>query len=92
MAASTVENDAYASMVGRMIRAYGRRVAKGDEVDLARMLELRRDFDAAIHAAVQSMRAEGIPWSYIAEGAGISRQAAWERWHHPIAASETSVG
>lgn len=89
MAQSSVENASYAAMLRRMIRSYGRRVGKGDETDLADMLQLRADFDEAITDAVHTMRADGIPWSYIAEGAGISRQAAWERWHRGADTTES---
>ena len=77
---SRVETPAYAAMLRRMIRVYGRRVGAGDEVDLAQMLEMRTVLDKATRVAVQTMRADGISWSYIAIGAGVSRQAAWKRW------------
>lgn len=75
-----VENDAYAAMVGRMIRAYARRVAAGDPEDLTRMLELRDAFDAAIGDAVTGLRAEGASWTDIGRVAGMARQSAREKW------------
>lgn len=76
-----VENDAYAAMVGRMIRAYARRVAAGDPEDLARMLELRDAFDAAIGDAVVGLRDQwGASWTDIGRVAGMTRQSAREKW------------
>lgn len=77
---TSVETPAYAAMLRRMIRKYGQRVGKGDEVDLAQMLEMADTLDEATREAVQMMRADQISWAYIAVGAGISRQAAWRRW------------
>lgn len=80
MGARTYETAEYAAMMKRMIRAYARRVADGDEVDLSEMLEVRDELDNAIREAVAGLRAAGHSWAYIAEGAGITRQSAWERW------------
>jgi uncharacterized protein with von Willebrand factor type A (vWA) domain len=75
-----VETPEYAAMLARMIRGYGRRVGEGDEVDLAEMLDMAKTLSDATTNAVQLMREDGISWSYIALGAGVSRQAAWKRW------------
>ncbi len=77
---SKVETPEYAAMLARMIRGYGRRVGDGDEVDLAEMLDMAKTLSEATTNAVQLMRSDRISWSYIALGAGISRQAAWKRW------------
>ncbi len=43
--------------------------------------------------AVKGARLADVPWAEIAAAAGISRQAAWERWHEITAPLETpSVG
>lgn len=75
-----VETPEYGAMVRRMIRAYGRRVADADEPDLADLLTLRADVDAAIAQAVQGQRAGGRSWAHIARATGTSRQAAYQRW------------
>jgi hypothetical protein len=77
------ENTEYAAMLRRMIRAYVKRVGDGDEADLADMLEVSDELDAAIGNAVDGLRAQGHSWAYIAQGAGITRQSAWERWSNP---------
>lgn len=76
----SVETGAYLAMLRRMIRAAGRRVGDADEVELAELLQLRGDLDEAIAAAVEGQRSIGRSWASIALAAGVSRQAAWERW------------
>jgi hypothetical protein len=75
-----VETADYAAFMSRIIRRYGERVGDGDEIDLARMLKIRDELDAAIQTGVDGLRRQGHSWDYIAAGAGISRQSAWERW------------
>lgn len=71
------ETPDYAAMLSRMLRAYGRRVGDGDEVDLARMVEFRDELEAAIGEAVRGQRERhGRSWAYVAAGLGITRQAA----------------
>lgn len=77
---SGVETPEYASFCRRIIRAYARRVAEADEVDLEDMLKVRDEMDAAIRAAVEGMRARGESWSYIGKGLGISKQGAEQRY------------
>lgn len=77
---SDTETTEYGKMVRRMMRAWGRRVANADEVDLAQMLAARDEFDRAIALAVYGQRKLGHSWAYIAAGAGITRQAAEQRW------------
>lgn len=74
------ETTEYAAMLGRMIKAYGRRVGKADPEDLATMLDLHAQFGAAIQAAVTAQRDEGASWADVARGAGTTRQAAQARW------------
>lgn len=75
-----VETPEYASFCRRIIRAYARRVADADEVDLRDMIAVRDEMDAAIQAAVDGMRARGESWTYIGSGLGITRQAAQMRF------------
>lgn len=70
----------FAGAVRRMVRAYGRRVADADEVDLAELLQLRDEVEAAIAVAVAGQRARGQSWAYIAKGLGVTRQAAQMRY------------
>ena len=77
MAVETME---YLAMLRRMIRAAGRRVANADEYELAELLKLRAELDEAISVAVAGQRSYGRSWAAIAYAAGMTRQAAWERW------------
>lgn len=70
----------YLAMLRRMIRALSRRIGDSDPYDLALMLELRAELDAAIQTAVDSQRAAGFSWSDIAGPAGMTKQAAFQRW------------
>lgn len=71
----------YAKMMGRMLRAYSRRVGDADPEDLAEMLAVHATFSAAIQDAVTAQRARhGTSWADIGRAAGITRQAAQQRW------------
>jgi DNA-binding phage protein len=70
----------YLEMLGRLLRAAGRRVADADEPELARLLQVRNEVDAAIIAAIQGQRARGRSWAAIAAATGTTRQAAHEKW------------
>lgn len=87
-----VETPEYGKMVARMIRSYGRRVADADEIDLAQMLQMRDELDAAIVKAVHGQRTKwGRSWGYIAEAAGITRQAAQQRWGKSVNALDAQL-
>ena len=75
-----VENDDYALFLGRVIRAYSRRVASGDIEALQAMTILAGDLDQAIGQAVTGLRSFGYSWADIGLRLGITRQAAQQRW------------
>lgn len=76
-----VEHAEYAAMMRRLIAAHARRVADGDVEDLAELVALRNQLDAAIGDAVHGMRAaHGRSWADIAQATGTTRQAAFQRW------------
>ena len=70
----------FLAMVRRMIRAGGKRVGEGDEIELADLLALENDLQEAIVTAVHGQRELGKSWSDIAAGAGITKQSAHGRW------------
>lgn len=74
------ENDEYAAFLRRVIRAYSRRVARGDIDALTDMTTLAADLDQAIGDAVTGLRAKGYSWAEIGLRLGITRQAAQQRW------------
>ena len=75
-----VENDEYASFIGRVLRAYARRVATGDVDALTDMTGLATEMDKAISQAITGLRAAGYSWAEIAARLGVTRQAAQQRW------------
>ena len=75
-----VETPSYLSALRRMIRAGGLRVARTDTDDLSILIGLSTELDRAIGTAVMGLRAEGFTWESIGEAAGITRQAAQQRW------------
>lgn len=77
MAVETVE---YLAMLRRMLRAAGKRVADADEVELAALLALRAELDQAIATAAVGQHATGRSWQTIGAAAGMTKQAAHERW------------
>ncbi len=77
-----VENDDYAAFVGRVLRAYSRRIAAGDIEAIAPMTALSDQIDTAIHDAITSLRDFGYSWADIARPLGVTRQAAQQRWGH----------
>lgn len=75
------ENGEYRAMLIRMIRAYGDRVAVSDDFDLAEMITVRDELEAAIATAVTGQRANfGMSWASVALGLGVTRQAAQQRY------------
>jgi hypothetical protein len=77
---NSVEALEFIGAVRRMLRAASVRVANADEHELAALIALQADLDAAIATAVQGQRAYGRSWAYIATATGKTRQAAFQRW------------
>lgn len=79
--AARTESDEYGAFVGRILRAYTRRVSDRDIEGLARLAELRDDVDVAILQAVAALHATGhYSWADIGRTLGITRQAAQQRY------------
>lgn len=71
----------YLGAVRRMLRAAAKRVAEGDEFELAELLSLQSDLEWAVGQAVAGQRINGAKsWAMIGDGAGTTRQAAQMRW------------
>jgi hypothetical protein len=77
---ASVETPEYLKAAARFIRAAGRRVANADEADLAQLLTLQNELDAAVQTAVDGIRSRGHSWAYIAAATGTTRSAAFQRW------------
>ncbi len=59
-----------------MIRAMARRVGASDLDELAALWEVRAEADAAISAAIDALRGQGISWGRIGAAAGLTAQGA----------------
>jgi hypothetical protein len=75
-----VENDEYAAFARRILRAYARRIARGDVDALGDMTVLAADVETAIRQAVTGLRDFGYSWAEIGLRLGVTRQAAQQRW------------
>lgn len=78
-----VELSEYASMARRILRGWARRFSsEGDEQELMQLLDLRYELDVAIRRAIIEIRGRGedVSWTTIGDMAGISRQAARQKW------------
>jgi len=75
-----VENTEYRAMLGRMVRAYGRRVASGDPEDLIELADLVREAEAVLHSAALVQNGNGVSWARIGTALGVTRSAAFQRF------------
>lgn len=78
-----IETYEWLDMLSRMIRAAGKRVGAADEHELAKLVDIQREFEAAVQTAVDAQIASGRSWSYIGNVLGISKQAAFKRFGRP---------
>lgn len=72
-------------MLGRMVQAAGRRVAKADVEDLRELIAMSDDLDGAIRAGIVGLRANGYTWKSIGEELEppVTGQAVYLRWGKP---------
>jgi hypothetical protein len=85
MAGRSIETPAYVDFAKRIIRGAGKRVAVGDEWELGELISLRDEVEEAIDTAVAGLREQGHSWAYIADGLGVTRQSAYERYSKRLA-------
>jgi len=77
-----VENADFDAFAGRVLRAYGRRVADGDVEALRSLSLLAAELDATTRLAVIGLRQapHSYSWAEIADRLGVTRQAAQMRF------------
>lgn len=76
-----VETAEFGAFVRRIVRAYGRRIGQGGDVDaLPELVALAGEIDAVIAQSVAGLRAEGYSWGEISARLGTTRQAAQQRF------------
>lgn len=78
--ARDTSNEEYFAMMRRLIAAMVRRVADADEPELAEMVAMRDELEAAIAQAIEGQRVMGKSWAFIAKATGTTRQAAYQRY------------
>ena len=69
-------------MAGRLVEEFTRGTSPGDAVVAAR--DLSAAAEAALQAAVDRARAAGPSWRESGDVVGTSRQAAFQRFGHPV--------
>lgn len=74
------EAPAMGGMLRRCVRAMVRRAGEGDVEALEELLKLEGELAAAIREAGAAMHDRGFSYAYLADAAGISRQAAHKRF------------
>lgn len=85
MSVSTGDHSEYVAFVRRAVRALARRVGGADPEDLAEMLGVAVELDAAIEGAVRGLRESGYSWAEIARATETTRQAGHARWASKVA-------
>lgn len=76
----SIENVEFRQMLGRLLRAFVRRVGDGDPDDLVLAVSLAADVELVLRKAVARQRAAGASWAQIARQLGCTKQAAQQRF------------
>lgn len=76
----TVSNTDFVAFLRRVVRASARRVADGDEPELAELMAVRDELDDAICQAIDGQLAWGKSWTQIAVGMNMTKQGAFQ-WY-----------
>lgn len=74
------DHSRFRAMLGRMLRAYSRRVAASSVEDLGEMVQLRAELEDCIQQAVRGLRGLDVSWADIAAPLGVTKQAAQQRY------------
>lgn len=92
-AGRVTETTEFAAFVRRIIKAYGRRIGHGGDIDcLPELVRLSSEVDAVISQAVAGLRAEGYSWGEISSRLGTTRQAAQQRFGRTPTVDTTAQG
>lgn len=86
------ETSEYVGFVRRSIRALTKRVGQDADIEgLAKMLDLQRQMDDSVTAAVAGLKAAGYSWTEIGLRAGMTRQSAQQKWGRAVAAQVSTA-
>lgn len=70
-----------ATAVRRIIRAHGVEVAEhGGEWELAELVAVRDELEAAIGTAIKGVRDRGLSWANVGDALGVTKSAAYQRY------------
>ncbi len=72
--------------VRRFLHALAVRTGEADEFELGELVALRGELEDAIVEAIRLQLQYGKSWQSIGDSLGISRQAAFKRYAHLVAA------
>lgn len=72
--------------VQRFLKALAVRTGDADEFELGELVALRGDIEQAIVDAIRLQLAQGKSWQSIGDSLSITRQAAFKRYAHLVAA------
>lgn len=70
----------------RMLKALARRTGEADEFELGELVGMRDVLEQAIVEAIREQLHYGKSWQSIGDSLGITRQAAFKRYAHLVAA------
>lgn len=92
-AGRVTETAEFAAFTRRIIKAYGRRIGHGGDIDsLPQLVTLAAEVDAVITQSVAGLRAEGYSWAEIAARLGTTRQAAQQRFGRTSRPDDLDIG
>jgi hypothetical protein len=84
-----VENEEYGGFARRIVKAHGKRVAKGDIAGLGDLARLRDAVEQATEVAVIGLKLDGgYSWAEIGRELDMTRQAAQQRWGAAVKVAE----
>jgi hypothetical protein len=74
------DDEQYATMMRRCLRAYGKRVVASDASVLADLAALRDLLDEVTGRAARTLNADGVSWSQIGLELNVTKSAAFQRY------------
>lgn len=78
---SDIETSEFSKFVRRIMRAYGRRVGEGDEIEFQEMVDVRHDWDLAMAVAIErQLITYERSWAWIAAALNENRETVRITW------------
>lgn len=70
----------------RFLKALAHRTGEADEFELGELVALKDDLEEAVVIAIRLQLTYGKSWQSIGDSLGMTRQAAFKRYAHKVAA------